>query len=253
MAEAVLYLASWGPQAGLSHSGSQPRWPELEPSLGTVTTLAVHFHLFNAKILDKILQRATLLHKLNMHAPGLSWKYYLLGVAAHWTSKPPPADPAEALEARRAAMRGFSKPSFLMGYPSPMESVVDGEVAGRPVRRYTPQRPLPGTIVFFHGGGFVIGDLDTHDVLARALATGTQRRVVSVDYRLAPEHPFPAAVTDCVAVTRALAAEEGAGSLALFGDSAGGNLAAVAANACASSDPRIPIIAQVSRKVTVPG
>jgi acetyl esterase len=97
----------------------------------------------------------------------------------------------------------------------------------------SPSARLPG-LVFFHGGGWVIGDLDTHDTLCRELALAAGVVVVSVDYRLAPEHPFPAAVDDCVAATRwthAHAAELGIDGqrLAVGGDSAGGNLAAVVA------------------------
>lgn len=104
-----------------------------------------------------------------------------------------------------------------------------------PVRIYHPQpdEPRP-VIVFFHGGGFVLGDLDTHDGLARALANRTGRVVVSVDYPLAPEHKYPAAINAGFAATQwaaSNAAEFGADgtNIAVAGDSAGGNLAAVVA------------------------
>jgi acetyl esterase len=97
----------------------------------------------------------------------------------------------------------------------------------RPVRGAT----LPA-LVYFHGGGWTIGDLDTHDVLCRSLALGARCAVFSVDYRLAPEHPFPAAVDDCVAATRHVAEharELNVHGIAVGGDSAGGNLAATVA------------------------
>jgi len=107
-----------------------------------------------------------------------------------------------------------------------------------PCRSYRPAGAaadalLPG-LVYFHGGGFVIGDLDTHDVLCRELSNASGCAVVSVDYRMGPETRFPGAVDDCLAVTRWVAAQAGAlridaSRLAVGGDSAGGNLAAVVA------------------------
>jgi acetyl esterase len=94
------------------------------------------------------------------------------------------------------------------------------------IREYRPTKD--GTVpalVFFHGGGWTIGDLDTHDVLCRQLALGARCAVYSVDYRLGPEHPFPAAVDDCFSALKWVSGSHGA--VAVGGDSAGGNLAAV--------------------------
>ncbi len=106
-----------------------------------------------------------------------------------------------------------------------------------PVRIYAPAGagPFPG-IVYLHGGGFVIGDLDTHDPLCRQIAARTGAIVCAVDYRLAPEHPFPAAADDALAAARwflAHAEDLGADRDRLFvmGDSAGGTLATVTARA----------------------
>lgn len=102
----------------------------------------------------------------------------------------------------------------------------------RPLRS-DPSQTLPA-LVYFHGGGWVIGDLDSHDTLCRELANGSRCVVIAVDYRLAPEHRFPAAVDDALAAVRWV--RDHAGSLgidptrlAVGGDSAGGNLAAVSA------------------------
>jgi acetyl esterase len=104
-----------------------------------------------------------------------------------------------------------------------------------PLRSYTPVAPasesLP-TLIFFHGGGFVIGDLDTHDGLCRMIANEAGIRVIAVDYRLAPEHKYPAAVEDAfaaLAFVEAKASELGvdANRLAVGGDSAGGALTAI--------------------------
>lgn len=101
------------------------------------------------------------------------------------------------------------------------------------LRNYRPARqPAPRTIVYFHGGGWVIGGLETHHFFCQELCAKTASEVIAVDYRLAPEHPFPAAVDDCraaLAWVRDRRAGPGVESLYVAGDSAGGNLAAVVA------------------------
>jgi acetyl esterase len=130
-----------------------------------------------------------------------------------------------------------------LSIPSPHGSI--------PARVYTPMtlrttNGLAPCLVFFHGGGWVIGDLDSHDVVCRKLAVEGALIVVSVDYRLAPEHKFPAAVDDAIAATKWIAAHASqigvdASRLVVGGDSAGGNLAAVVA--IAARDDHGPAIA----------
>lgn len=118
---------------------------------------------------------------------------------------------------------------------------IDGPAGPIPARVYWPPETSDGrasgphpVTMFFHGGGFALGDLETHDVTAREHAVGADAVVVSVDYRLAPEHPYPAAVEDVWAATCWVAENAGrfgadGSRLAVAGDSAGGTLAAVAA------------------------
>jgi acetyl esterase len=114
---------------------------------------------------------------------------------------------------------------------------VGGGAGPRPARLYTPTGAASpsGLLVYFHGGGFVIGDLDSHDAHCRRLASFSGQRVMAVDYRLAPENPFPAGHDDALAATRWAfdhAAELGAdpSRIGVGGDSAGGNLAASVAH-----------------------
>ena len=113
---------------------------------------------------------------------------------------------------------------------------IDGPAGPINIRIYWPptDHGTPPVLLFFHGGGFVVGDLDTHDGTCRQHAVGASAVVVSVEYRLAPEHPYPAAVDDAWAATRWVAehgSEIGADAdrLAVAGDSAGGTISAVIA------------------------
>ena len=123
----------------------------------------------------------------------------------------------------------------LVGPPEPVERVSDLDADGVPVRVYVPagDAPLPA-VLFLHGGGWILGTLDTHDALCRALCNACGAIVCSVDYRLAPEAQHPAAVDDASLALRWLL-REGASlgvdvsRVAVAGDSAGGNLAAVLA------------------------
>lgn len=117
----------------------------------------------------------------------------------------------------------------------PMYEVRDVDAGGVPARLYHPSPEVTGLLVFFHGGGWVIGDLESHDGTCRALANMSGHAVLSIDYRLAPEHPFPVPLGDCVQATRwahanAASLRTDPDRVAVGGDSAGGNLAAIVAN-----------------------
>jgi acetyl esterase len=165
--------------------------------------------------------------------------------------------PAEARELYLAA-RFVSNPE-----PPELKSVqplaIPAPHGSIPARVYTPLKlreanGLAPCLVFFHGGGFVIGNLDSHDVACRKLADEGQLIVIAVDYRLAPEHKFPAAVEDAIAATKWIADNAkqlgiDASRLSVGGDSAGGNLAAVVA--ISARDSNGPAIA--SQVLIYPG
>ena len=141
--------------------------------------------------------------------------------------------PAEGRAAYLQVTQGARTPEQVVSVAS-VYSLVPSAVGGLRARVYRPEGSGPFPVVaFYHGGGWVIGDLDTHDNMARNICRGSRAVVVSIDYRLAPEHPFPAAAEDAVAAARWIAVHLGGlggdGRLAVAGDSAGGNLAAVVA------------------------
>jgi acetyl esterase len=141
--------------------------------------------------------------------------------------------PAQGREMYRAMATVLEPPAIAIGKIE--NTAMPGPAGEIKLRVYTPVAgggaALPA-VVFFHGGGWVIGDLETHDALCRSLANEAGARVIAVDYRLAPEHKFPAAADDAYAAVKWI--EENAANLgvdpnriAVAGDSAGGNLAAV--------------------------
>ena len=148
-----------------------------------------------------------------------------------------PAPQTHELDPSEARL-GYRALADNMG-PGPDVATEDRSIPGSetaiPVRIYKPTSDIPlPVLVFFHGGGWVIGDLDTHDRECRILATGTPCIVASVDYRLAPEHPFPAGHVDCWDALQWVASnaadiDANPSGIAVGGDSAGGNLSAYCA------------------------
>jgi acetyl esterase len=159
---------------------------------------------------------------------------------AYMKAQPPAATGPQTPEARREAYRRSrlrNQPDLPQVYQI-KEYHVPGPKGPIPVRLYrgantSLEAELP-VLVFFHGGGWLVGNIDTHDWICRSIANKTDAAVISVDYRLAPEHPFPAAYEDAVAATRWVVANAAAlhldpAHVSVGGDSAGGNLAAATA------------------------
>jgi acetyl esterase len=142
----------------------------------------------------------------------------------------PTLDKVPAFVARRLYRERCAKVAAKAPEAQTRLLLAPGGVAIRAYRPADAEKPdvLPA-LVYFHGGGWTLGDLDTHDVLCRQFANGARCEVFSVEYRLAPESPFPAAVEDCIAATEFVARSSKSGRIAVGGDSAGGNLAAVVA------------------------
>ncbi len=165
--------------------------------------------------------------------------------------RPSPPISSQSIDERRAAYRELADER--RGDAEAVESVEDVTVVlnGRTLRTrlYVPiDDEKKALVLYFHGGAFVVGDLDTHDALCRRLSSDTRMRFLSIEYRLAPEHPFPASITDAVDVLRSVArrigdfADPGA-QLIVMGDSAGATLATVAA--ALARDDDVAIAAQV--------
>ena len=128
--------------------------------------------------------------------------------------------------------------------PEPVASVADlRSPGGVPVRVFEPASPGGFTLIYLHGGGWVVGNVETHDPLCRRVANATGARVVSVDYRLAPEHPFPAALDDAEEVLGWLYARQPDQPFGVAGDSAGASLAA--GLAIRARDSQLPLAAQL--------
>jgi len=135
--------------------------------------------------------------------------------------------PEEAREMLRTSLAAAPKPIDLPALADVVDETIDGPHGPIPIRRYVPA-DSKGTCVYFHSGGWVIGGIDQPDALCRRLAAAAGCECVSVDYRLAPEHPYPQPLDDAYAALL-WAAENRPGPLLVAGESAGGNLAAACA------------------------
>ena len=164
---------------------------------------------------------------------------YLAQLAHPSPEKVPASEARRLYRETRAALRP----------PAPALPVVgdlnaEGTTGSIPLRLYRPSNGVLPALIYFHGGGWVLGDLDTHDAVCRQLAGQAGVIVIAVDYRLAPEHPFPAAVDDCYGAAAWISANAVAlgvdnTRLAVGGDSAGGGLATVVTLMARSGGPSL--------------
>ncbi len=161
----------------------------------------------------------------------------------------PPDARSATVEQRRTGLAALMK---LAGTAEPIGATEDrllpGPGGALPVRLYSPANAsgMPAGLLYFHGGGLVAGSLTTHDSIARALANCSGARVISVEYRLAPEHPFPAALDDAMAAVRHISANAAdfaidASRIGICGDSAGATLAAATCQAARTAGPRLKV------------
>jgi len=164
----------------------------------------------------------------------------------------PPMSTLSPDQARQAyLMMGTLAEADPLPLPVIRDLTAPGPAGPIPLRLYDTRvdRDPGPVVVFFHGGGFVIGDLDSHHAFCTEIAAGLDLPVIAVDYRLAPEHPFPAAPDDCEAATRWVASSppelgRTATGLILTGDSAGGNLTIVTTQALNAKPATVPVILQ---------
>lgn len=148
----------------------------------------------------------------------------------------PPETATFTIERQREVYDAMCR-AFHRGYPEGI-AVRDEPLGGVPCRIYEAARPGGVTVVYFHGGGFVVGGLESHDDVCAEICAGTGYRVVSADYRLCPEHRHPAAFDDALAAAYAVAERFGQ-PIVLAGDSAGGNLTAAVAHAMRGADVEV--------------
>lgn len=165
--------------------------------------------------------------------------------------------PGSGVDVSRAALRATAAMMKVRIHADVTDISIPGPAGPIPARRYVPDgtgaSPISALLLYFHGGGFVLGDLDTHDSLCRLICRDGGVQVISVGYRLAPEHKAPAATDDAYAAYRwALdhAAGLGANRIVVGGDSAGGNLATVVAQQARDSELPLPALQLLLYPVT---
>ena len=221
--------------------------PPMSPAGHGLRTRALRTALHAVLRMPPPLKRALAGRPVHVDGQDLDLDFQVLRTVtgSHRGRVPPPRD-ARSL---RSDQSFFG--DIVAGDPEPgvhrMDTAVPGADGDLPARLYTPDTVTGASpiLVYFHGGGFAAGGLDTHDGLCAALCADSEFRVLSVEYRLAPEHPFPAPVEDCVAAFGHVAAHPDrfgatAGAVAVGGDSAGGSLALTVAHETVRACGRVP-------------